>query len=301
MNRMEDIFPKACLSKHSSIPSVYSLSPFPYARSWKLWSKFALFIFTLLHKYAVTKAQVLHTLLQIIHFSRSASLSNTDRGTLLKSPSSYCLCLFASVESVIHPSARCLDLSSFFTHCLPWLLSVKGVFHSIIHLRSFFLSPSVNLTPEKFLFSLSLPSNQHLCVKRHFNLKSSETLGRSNFHFDSRLLVFLLPVYLGFSMITGCLKVQTAPSNISHRRDEIMWDNLESIVCGTWIEPRFALSNLMSAVVSLTFYFSLTLGGSFIHFSLPEDASRCHPISTHSVLPPWLNPLRSLHLCFSFL
>lgn len=78
-----------------------------------------------------------------------------------------------------------------------------------------------------------------------------------------------------------CLKVQIAvkrfalfinsyspPSNNSHGSEEIVCDNLVWTVFGTCIKQYFALSNFMSAIISFTCYFCLTLNVSFIQ-SLP--------------------------------
>ncbi len=99
-----------------------------------------------------------------------------------------------------------------------------------------------------------------------------------------------------------CLKVQIAvkcvtllllinscstPSNDSHTPDEIMWDNMVSTVFGTCIEQCFALSNFMSAVVSFTFYFCLTLNVSFIQsLSFFSVRTRLSPSFCLSLLCP---------------
>lgn len=114
-----------------------------------------------------------------------------------------------------------------------------------------------------------------------------------------------LTVQIAVKCVTLLLFINSysTPSNNSHTPDEIMWDNLVSTVFGTCIEQCFALSNVMSAVVSFTFYFCLTLNDSFIQ-SLPffSVKTRLSPSFCLSLLcpSPLLLPFLSFWSLISF-
>lgn len=95
--------------------------------------------------------------------------SNTQKDTLFnwppyKSPSG---------ESVSHSSVCYLDLSFFLPLCRLWLLSVKGPFHSIIHLRPIFSLAFSLFDPPEVIFTLH--HEMHLGLMLHFDLNSSKT------------------------------------------------------------------------------------------------------------------------------